>query len=97
VSQVAAKRRLTLRNESVRVVAHFEEEGSVLAGTQQGSCKGFSIELSLEGDDNAEDMVKLIRMAHRMCFTESALTQAIEVKTSHLFNGEPIDIGMAES
>jgi organic hydroperoxide reductase OsmC/OhrA len=97
VSQVAAKRRLTLRNESVRVVAHFEEEGAVLAGTQQGTCKGFSIELSLEGDDNAEDMVKLIRMAHRMCFTESALTQAIDVKTSHLFNGEPIDIGMAES
>ncbi len=79
------------------MVAHFEEEGAVLAGTQQGTCKGFSIELSLEGDDNAEDMVKLIRMAHRMCFTESALTQAIDVKTSHLFNGEPIDIGMAES
>ena len=79
------------------MVAHFEEEGSVLAGTQQGTCKGFSIELSLEGDHNVEDMAELIRMAHRMCFTESALTQAIAVKTSHLFNGEPIDVGIAES
>ena len=93
MSQVAAKKRFTLRNESVRVVAHFEEEGSVLAGTQQGTCKGFSVELSLEGDQDVAEIVALIRMAHRMCFTESALTQTIDVKTSHLFNGQPIDAG----
>jgi organic hydroperoxide reductase OsmC/OhrA len=92
VSQVAAKRRLILRNEKVRVVAHFEEEGSVLAGTQQGTCKGFSIELSMEGDQKVEEIIKLIRMAHRMCFTESALSHAVEVMTSHLFNGQPIDL-----
>jgi hypothetical protein len=93
VSQVAAKKRWALRNESVRVVAHFEEQGSVLAGTQQGICKGFSIELSLEGDQDVEEIIPLMRLAHRMCFTESALTQAVEVKTSHLFNGQPIDAG----
>ena len=78
------------------MVAHFEEEGSVLAGTQQGTCKGFSIELSLEGDHKVEDMLKLIRLAHRMCFTESALTRAVEVKTSHLFNGQSIDVSPVE-
>jgi len=78
------------------VVAHFEEEGSVLGGTQQGTCKGFSIELSIEGDEKVEDIIKLIRMAHRMCFTESALANAVEVTTSHLFNGQAIDVGMAE-
>jgi organic hydroperoxide reductase OsmC/OhrA len=97
VSQVAAKRRLTLRNEKVSVVAHFEEAGSVLAGTQQGTCKGFSIELSIEGDESLEDIAKLIRMAHRMCFTESALTQAAEVKANHLFNGQPIDVNAFET
>jgi organic hydroperoxide reductase OsmC/OhrA len=96
VSQVAAKRRLTLRNEKVSVVAHFEEEGSVLAGTQQGACKGFSIELSIEGDENVEDIVKLIRMAHRMCFTESTVSNVVEVKTSHLFNTQLIDVNLAE-
>jgi len=78
-------------------VAHFEEEGSVLAGTQQGTCKGFSIELSIEGDEQVEDIIKLIRVAHRMCFTESTLSNAVEVKKSHLFNGQPIDVGTAES
>ena len=97
MSQVAAKRRLTLRNEKVSVVAHFEEEGSVLGGTQQGTCKEFSIELSMEGDQKVEDIIKLIRMAHRMCFTESALSGAVEVNTSHLFNGQPIDVNTSES
>ena len=97
MSQVAAKKRLTLRNESVRVVAHFEEEGSVLAGTQQGTCKEFFIELSLEGDHNVEEMIKLIRMAHRMCFTESALTRTVALKTNHLFNGQPIDVSTVDS
>ena len=78
-------------------MAHFEEEGSVLEGTQQGTCKGFSIELSIEGDQKVEDIIKLIRMAHRMCFTESALTHTVEVKTSHLFNGQKIDISTVES
>lgn len=97
MSQVAAKRRLTLRNEKVSVVAHFEEEGAVLDGSQQGMCKGFSIELSIESDHKVEDIIKLIRMAHRMCFTESALTGAVEVKTSHLFNGQVIEVDLSHS
>ncbi|MEO5888137.1 MAG: hypothetical protein ABIQ77_10770 [Anaerolineales bacterium] len=97
MSQVAAKRRLSLRNEKVSVMAHFEEEGSVLGGTQQGRCNGFSIELSIEGDEKVEDIVKLIRMAHRMCFTESTLTHTVEIKANHLFNGQPIDASTFES
>lgn len=79
------------------MVAHFEEEGAVLDGSQQGTCKGFSIELSIEGDHSIEDIAKLIRLAHRMCFTESTLTDAVEVKTSHLFNGKPIDVTVTGS
>ncbi|MDQ3006476.1 MAG: hypothetical protein M3R47_13975 [Chloroflexota bacterium] len=79
------------------MVAHFEEEGSVLGGTQQGTCKGFSIELSIEGDEQVEHIVELIRLAHRMCFTESTLTHTVELQTSHLFNGQPIDVSIFES
>lgn len=78
-------------------MAHFEEEGSVLAGTQEGTCKGFSIELSIDGEESVEDIIQLIRMAHRMCFTESTLSQTIEVTTSHLFNSQPIDVNRPES
>lgn len=79
------------------MVAHFEEEGSVLEGTQQGTCKGFTIELSIEGDQKVEDIIKLVRMAHRMCFTESALSHEIQLTTSHLFNGQHIDVNVLES
>ena len=80
-----------MQNEKVSLVAHFEEEGSVLGGTQQGTCKGFSIELSIEGDESVEEIIQLIRLAHRMCFTEYTLSHAIEITTNHLFNGQPID------
>jgi len=78
-------------------VAHFEEKGAVLDGSQQGTCRGFTIELSMDSDHNVEDIVKLIRLAHRMCFTESALTAAVEVKTSHFFNGQPIEINNSQN
>jgi hypothetical protein len=83
VSQVAAKKKLTLRDERVKVMAYFRESGSVLAGTKVGQCQGFEIEVSIAG---------LIRLAHRMCFTEDALSGKIELTTRHLLNGQPLDL-----
>jgi uncharacterized OsmC-like protein len=93
VSQVAAKKRLTLHNERVKVIAHFREEGSVLGGTQEGMCEGFSIELSIDGDEPEEVIATLIRLAHRMCFTESALSNVVKITSSHLFNGQHLEVG----
>jgi len=90
VSQVAAKKKLALRDERVRVNAHFRESGSVLAGTKAGRCEGFDIELSIETDAPAEEVAELIRLAHRMCFTEDALSGQVKLTTRHLLNGQPI-------
>ena len=92
MSQVAAKKRLTLKDERVKVIAHFREEGAVLAGTQQGFCEDFDIELSINGDMPEEEIAKLIRLAHRMCFTESALKSMPKITSRHVFNGEEIQI-----
>ena len=92
MSQVAAKKRLTLRDERVRVIAHFREEGAVLAGTQQGFCEDFDIELSINGDMPREEIATLIRLAHRMCFTESALKGTPLIVARHVFNGEEIEV-----
>ena len=62
---------MTLRDERVKVVAHFREEGAVLAGTQKGICEGFTIELFLNGHMPDKEVITLIRLAHQMCFTES--------------------------
>lgn len=75
----------------MRVVAHFREEGAVLAGTQQGFCDGFEIELSLDGELPKEEILKLIRLAHQMCFTESALKGAPKITSRHVYNGEELD------
>jgi len=81
-----------LKDERVRVVAHFREEGAVLAGTQQGFCEDFDIELSLNGDLPKEEILKLIRLAHQMCFTESALKGTPQITSRHVYNGQVINM-----
>jgi organic hydroperoxide reductase OsmC/OhrA len=90
VSQVATKKRLALREERVAVSARFSEQGSVLRGTREGRCEGFHIELAIESDEPAEELAELVRLAHRMCFTEAALAAAVEITTADLVNGRPI-------
>ena len=94
MSQVAAKKRLILRNERVKVIAHFREEGSVLGGTQKGICEDFSIELSIDSDVSAEEIATLIRLAHRMCFTESAISNVVKITSNHLFNGKTLEVDL---
>lgn len=91
MSQVAAKKRFRLKDERVKVIAHFREEGAVLAGTQQGFCEDFDIELSLNGELPADEITKLIQLAHRMCFTEAALSNVVKITSRHLYNGAVIE------
>lgn len=93
MSQVAAKKKLVLHDERVKVLAHFRESGSVLAGTAQGTCEGFDIQLSIESDVPVEEIVELMRLAHRMCFTEAALSGQVKLNTKHFLNGEAIEVG----
>ena len=91
MSQVAAKKKLVLRDERVKVVAHFRESGSVLAGTAQGSSEGFDIQLSIESDAPAEQIAELLSLAHRMCFTEDALSGRAKLNARHFLNGKKIE------
>jgi len=93
VSQVAAKRKLVLHDERVKVLAHFRESGSVLAGTAQGICEGFDVQLSIESHAPVEEIAELMRLAHRMCFTQDALSGQVKLTTSHFLNGEAIEFG----
>ena len=93
MSQVAAKKKLVLRDERVKVTAHFRESGSVLRGNKAGSCEGFEIEIAIESDAAPEDIAELMHLAHRMCFTEHALSGVVKLTTSHRLNGRPIQVG----
>jgi organic hydroperoxide reductase OsmC/OhrA len=74
----------------VNVIAAFYEEGSVLRGDKHGECRGFEIEVSLDSDAPLETIQEMIELAHQMCFTEAAITQAIEVQFTHKLNGKEI-------
>jgi hypothetical protein len=91
VLQVATKKKLSIRNERVRVIAHFHEQGSVLAGTAAGFCDGFEIEINLESDEPTEAITFLIRMARQMCFTEHALSGQTPVKVISRLNGQRLE------
>jgi organic hydroperoxide reductase OsmC/OhrA len=97
MSQVATKKKLVLRDERVKVTAHFRESGSVLRGTKEGSCEGFEIEIAIESGAAPEEIAELIRLAHRMCFTEDALSGVVKLTTSHRLNGRPIEVEVDSS
>jgi hypothetical protein len=88
VSQVATTKKLVLRDERVKVSAHFREQGSILQGTKEGFCEGFEIQLLIESDESPQEIAELARIAHRMCFTEAALGSSVAITTINILNGE---------
>jgi uncharacterized OsmC-like protein len=91
VSQVAAKKKMVLGDARVKVLAHFREQGSVLRGTAEGYCEGFEVEMAFESEEAEEEIAELIRMARQMCFTESALTEEVELAHRYWLNGRAMD------
>ena len=85
-------KKIPLTDERVKVVAHFLERGSVLRGDKQGACEGFVIEMDLASEAPAETIAEALRLAHRMCFTEAALTSAVPVTARHRLNGKALEI-----
>ncbi len=92
MSQVAAKKKLVLQDERVKVTAHFREQGSVLRGDAAGFCEGFDVEMRLESDEPSAEIAQLVRLARQMCFTEVALTNPVDVTVNQWLNDEPLEI-----
>lgn len=92
VSQVSKMKKIAIRNEQVKTLVRFHEEGSVLAGSKQGFCDSWEIELALESDHPADEIRELFRLAHRMCFAEAALRDTARPVCRHWLNGEPLEV-----
>ncbi len=92
MSQVAAKKRLRISNERVRVTAHFHEQGSVLKGDAEGFCDGFEVEILIDTEEQPDEILTLIRLARQMCFTEKALAGSTTVKVVQKVNGLVIEM-----
>jgi organic hydroperoxide reductase OsmC/OhrA len=92
VSQVAAKRKLAIRNERVLVKAHFHEQGSVLRGDAEGFCDGFEIEIHIDSEETSDKIADLVRLARRMCFTERALMGNTSVTVTQTLNQQQLEV-----
>ena len=90
LSQVAAKRKLNIRDQRVKVAGKFHEQGSVLRGDAEGSCDHFEIEILIESDEPVKTIEELITLARQMCFTEKALTGNVSFNVNRKLNGEKL-------
>ncbi len=61
-----------------------------MKGDKHGECDGFEIEFSVDSEEPREKIQEMLDLAHKMCFTEAALTQAVAVAFTHKLNGEVI-------
>jgi uncharacterized OsmC-like protein len=87
VSQVAAKRKIKISNEKVKVLGYFHESGSVLKGDAAGFCDEFEVQVFIDSGETAEVISDMVKIARRMCFTENALLASVRVKVSQTVNG----------
>jgi hypothetical protein len=92
VSQVAAKRKLNIHNERVKVTGKFHEQGSVLKGDAEGFCDGFDIEIQIESEEPPAQIAELIRLARQMCFTERALVGSTPLSVRQVLNHQPFEV-----
>jgi hypothetical protein len=89
---VATKRKLSVRDERVKVTARFVEQGSVLQGTKQGRVESFEIDFRVESDEPDDAIADAMALSHQMCFSESALSGRATLSKRHFHNGQPIDL-----
>ena len=92
VSNIAMRKKLKIWNEGVEVTAYFLESGSILKGDKQGEAQKFEIEMKMDSDEKEEVIIELMRMAHRMCFVESALMKEASVSFAHSHNGKKVEV-----
>lgn len=92
VSNIAMRKKLAIRNERVRVTAHFLETGSILKGDKNGEAQRYEVEMLIDSDEDAQVIKDLMRMAHRMCFAEDSISKPIQLSYKHVLNGVSVEI-----
>jgi uncharacterized OsmC-like protein len=92
VTQIARKKKLSIRNENVNATVHFHEEGSVLKGDAEGYCDSLELTISLDSDEDPVAIKELITLAHRLCFAEKALMGTVPILVYQQLNEKELKI-----
>ena len=92
VSNIAMRKKLTIRNEKVIVTAHFLESGSILRGDKNGEAQKFEVEMSMDSDEDEASIRDLMRLAHQMCFAEDTLSKVVPIEFRHSLNSHKMEL-----
>jgi len=57
----------------------------------KGFSDGFSIQIEVQSIEEPDTIKEMLRLAHRMCFTETALAENTPLQIQHFLNGETLD------
>ena len=66
------------------------EEVYISKGDKHGECDGFEVEFSVESEEPLETIQQMLDLAHKMCFTETALSQPVAIAFTHKLNRQVI-------
>jgi len=91
LTQIAAKKKLQLRDPRVKVTARFHEQGSVLKGDKKGACDGFDVSIQVDSDEPRQQILDLMHMTQNVCFAVDALTREHPLTFQNTLNGEPVE------
>ena len=82
--------KVELRNVSMTVTPHFEQTGSIVAGTAASRLLDVETSLQLESSAAREQVAKVVESAERMCFLLDAIREPHAVHARTTLNGEPL-------
>lgn len=85
--------KIELEDVSMTVTPHFEQTGSILAGTAQSRLIDVETSLEIVSPAPRETVAKLVATAERMCFLLDAIQQPHAVQSRTTLNGEPLPAG----
>lgn len=91
VARFADQMRIGIDDVTATVESRWDRTGSVLAGTVQSRCVGFSMDLDVRSSAPTEHIAALVQNAHAGCFAEQALLRPTTVNTSATLNGTTIE------
>ena len=70
----------------------FTFSGSVRNNSLEGEPDHFNVDVSLESDEDPEELRQLVALAHQSCYAENSLRNPVPVNTSHELNGDPLEV-----
>ena len=91
IVRFADQMRIRVDDVTGTVISLWDRSGSVLAGTVESRCVGFSMDLDVRSPAPGDHVAALVQNAHAGCFAEQALLGSTTINSTATLNGTPLE------